>query len=114
VALGLDQGANGDAWGYALAAQRVTVASAGLPWPHYFVDLSGIGGSADPASRLVVIAACSQLAPSSLTQPSSPSALAPVAGTSSASSSPTPAVSPSAAANAGQPCLKPELVALSL
>jgi hypothetical protein len=110
VALGLDQGANGDAWGYALAAQRVTVASAGLPWPHYFVDLSGIGGSADPASRMVVIAACSQLAPSSLTQPGSPSASAPASST----SSPTPTVSPSAAANAGQPCLKPELVALNL
>ncbi len=107
VALGLDQGANGDAWGYNLAAQRVTVASAGLPWPHYFVDLSGIGGSADPASRLVVIAACRQLAPSSLTQssPSAPAASPPA---------PTPAVSPSAGASAGQACLKPELVALSL
>jgi hypothetical protein len=128
VALGLDQGANGDAWGYDLAAQRVTVASAGLPWPHYFVDLGGIGGSADPASRMVVIAACSQLAPSSLTQPASASASAsapapastsastsaPAAGTASAGSSPTPAVSPSAAASAGQACLKPELVALSL
>ncbi|MGD0608501.1 MAG: PQQ-binding-like beta-propeller repeat protein, partial [Streptosporangiaceae bacterium] len=65
VALGLDQGANGDAWGYDLAAQRVTLASAGLPWPHYFVDLSGVGGSADPASGLVVISACTELAPSS-------------------------------------------------
>jgi hypothetical protein len=74
-----------------------------LPWPHYFVDLSGIGGSADPASRLVVIAACSQLAPSSLTQPAS------------APASPSAAASPSASASGtGQPCLKPELVALSL
>ena len=70
VALGLDQGGNGDAWGYDLAVQRVTLAAAGLPWPHYFVDLSGVGGSADPASDLVIIAACTQLAPSSLTQPS--------------------------------------------
>ena len=66
VALGLDQGGNGDAWGYDLAVQRVTLAAAGLPWPHYFVDLSGVGGSADPASDLVIIAACRQLAPSSL------------------------------------------------
>ena len=64
VALGLDQGGNGDAWGYDLAMQRVTLAAAGLPWPHYFVDLSGVGGSADPASDLVIIAACTQLAPS--------------------------------------------------
>ena len=71
VALGLDQGGNGDAWGYDLAVQRVTLAAAGLPWPHYFVDLSGVGGSADPASDLVIIAACTQLAPSSPTQPNS-------------------------------------------
>ena len=70
VALGLDQGGNGDAWGYDLAVQRVTLAAAGLPWPHYFVDLSGVGGSADPASDLVVIAACTQLTPSPPTQPS--------------------------------------------
>jgi hypothetical protein len=39
VVLGLDQGADGDAWGYNLGAQRVTLAAAGLPWPHYFIDL---------------------------------------------------------------------------
>ena len=39
VALGLDQGGNGGAWGYDLAVQRITLAAAGLPWPHYFVDL---------------------------------------------------------------------------
>ena len=70
VALGLDQGGNGDAWGYDLAVQRVTLAAPGLPWPHYFVDLSGVGGSADPAGNLVVIAACPQLAPASPAQPS--------------------------------------------
>jgi hypothetical protein len=31
-----------------------------LPWPHYFVDLSGIGGSADPGSRTVILTACGQ------------------------------------------------------
>ena len=70
VALGLDQGGNGDAWGFDLAVERVTLAAAGLPWPHYFVDLGGVGGSADPAGNLVVIAACTQLAPNSVTQPS--------------------------------------------
>ena len=72
VALGLDQGGGGDAWGYALAVQRVTRAAPGLPWPHYFVDLSGVGGSADPAGNLVVIAACPQLAPSSPAPPAPP------------------------------------------
>ena len=125
VALGLDQGASGDAFGFDLAAQRVTEASAGLPWPHYFVDLSGVGGSADLGSDLVVIAACAGLAPTSLTQPS-PSAPAsstpaatpgPTADTSPdtpGSVSPSPSVSPPAPASTGQGCLHPELVALSL
>jgi hypothetical protein len=130
VALGLDQGASGDAWGYDIAAQRVTLASAGLPWPHYFVDLSGVGGSADPASDLVVISACTELAPSSLTQPtssatptsspsatptSSPSATPTSPATpGSAASTPSPGISPSASASASQGCLHPELVALNL
>jgi hypothetical protein len=139
VALGLDQGANGDAWGYDIAVQRVTLTSAGLlPWPHYFVDLSGVGGSADPASNLVVIAACQELAPSSPTQPTpsatptptqtasptpsapstdrtaSPDTLTSPATPASASSTPSPSISPSAAVNAGPGCLRPELVALNL
>jgi hypothetical protein len=143
VALGLDQGGNGDAWGYDLAVQRVTLAAAGLPWPHYFVDLSGVGGSADPASDLVIIAACTQLATTSPTQPSSsaasgsapgPSVSPPASpvrspssglsgspGTSgssgssgSAGSTPSPGTGPSASAGVGQGCLHPELVALNL
>jgi PQQ-like domain len=94
VALGLDQGAEGDAWGYNIGAQRVTLAAAGLPWPHYFVDLSGVGGSADPASDLVVIAACAGLAPST-PGPPSPSA------TQTATPTPTitPAVTPASTAS---------------
>ena len=129
VALGLDQGANGDAWGYDIAAQRVTLTAAGLGWPHYFVDLSGVGGSADPASDLVVIAACTRLAPSSPVS-ASPSATASglpgstpgqtatspaSAGTpASASGTPSSGVSPSAAPTPVQGCLRPELVALNL
>ena len=86
VALGLDQGASGDAWGYALALQRVTRAAPGLPWPHYFVDLSGLGGSADQAGNLVVIAACRQLAPR---LPAQPSTSAPPSGPSAASGPPS-------------------------
>jgi PQQ-like domain len=58
VALGLDLGPVGDAWGYGVARQRVIWTTRALPWPHYFVDLSGIGGSAGPASRTVLLAAC--------------------------------------------------------
>jgi len=129
VALGLDQGASGDAWGYNIGAQRVTLAAAGLSWPHYFVDLSGVGGSADPAGDLVVIAACAQLAPgapvsaSPSATPSSSAVSAPAqAATSPASpgqaspgsSTPSPDVSPSASSAPGQGCLRPELVALNL
>jgi len=32
-----------------------------VPWPHFFVDLSGLGGSVGPAGRLVVLAACAQV-----------------------------------------------------
>jgi hypothetical protein len=62
VALGLDQGALGDAWGYDVASQRVIWNTRTLPWPHYFVDLSGIGGSTSPGGDLVILAACQQRA----------------------------------------------------
>lgn len=94
VALGLDQGASGDAWGYDLALQRVTLAASGLPWPHYFVDPSGVGGSADPASDLVVIAACAQLMPATATPATSPPGTAP-SGTASPGTSPSGTASPS-------------------
>jgi hypothetical protein len=63
VALGLDEGALGDAWGYSLSARRVTWTARAVPWPHFFVDLSGIGGSADPAGGVAVLAACARLGP---------------------------------------------------
>ncbi len=34
--------------------------SADLPWPHYFEDLSGIGGSASPGSGAILLAVCAQ------------------------------------------------------
>jgi hypothetical protein len=58
VALGLDQNALGEAWGYNLSTRRVVWTSAGLPWPHFFVDLSGLGGSASPASDIALLATC--------------------------------------------------------
>jgi hypothetical protein len=98
VALGLDQGGNGGAWGFDLALQRVTLSAAGLPWPHYFVDPGGLGGSAGTSGNLVVVAACTQLAPG-------PTASAIPSG-------PAPAASSTPSAPLG--CLHPELVGLNL
>jgi hypothetical protein len=121
VALGLDQGGNGDAWGFDLAVERVTLAAAGLPWPHYFVDLGGVGGSADPSGNLVVIAACTKLAPSAPASPApsgpAPPGASPSAPAASAAGSPSAPASPSASASppaAPVGCLHPELVALGL
>ncbi len=58
VALGLDPGASGAAWGYSIAGRRVLWTTRSLPWPHYFVDPTGIGGSADPSSDTVVLVTC--------------------------------------------------------
>jgi outer membrane protein assembly factor BamB len=59
--LGLDRGAPGKAWSYSVAAQRVVWTSRPLPWPHYFVDLSGIGGSAPPGAAVILLATCARL-----------------------------------------------------
>ena len=61
--LGLDHGALGRAWGYDVATQRVSWTSGPLPWPHYFVDLSGIGGSSSPGGDGLLLAVCAQLGP---------------------------------------------------
>ena len=60
VAFGLDGGAGGDAWGLDATSQRVIWNISSLPWPHVFVDLSGLGGSADPRSNAIILAACAQ------------------------------------------------------
>jgi len=58
VALGLDQNALGEAWGYSLAARRVAWTSVALPWPHYFADISGLGGSTSGAGDVALLAVC--------------------------------------------------------
>jgi PQQ-like domain len=58
VALGLDQGALGVAWGYNLQTRRVVWTSGALPWPHFFVDSSGLGGSAGQDSSVTLVAIC--------------------------------------------------------
>lgn len=61
VALGLDPGPAGAAWGYSITKKHVIWTTRSLPWPHYFIDLSGIGGSADPASDTVLLATCAKV-----------------------------------------------------
>jgi len=61
VALGLDQNSLGEAWGYNLRTRQIVWSSGPLPWPHFFVDLSGLGGSASQASDLVLLATCAQV-----------------------------------------------------
>jgi hypothetical protein len=65
VALGLTSGGNGAAFGYDMARGRVAWSSPGLPWPRFFADLSGLGGSAAVSGDTVVVAACPHLAGSS-------------------------------------------------
>ena len=102
VALGMDSGSNGAAWGYSVSVGRVTWTSPVLPWPHYFSDLSGLGGSADAAGDVVVVTACAKLAPASATS---------AAPTPSGSASPASPASPASSAKA---CAEPELVAFTL
>jgi hypothetical protein len=61
VALGLDPGAAGAAWGYSIARRHVIWTTRPLPWPHYFVDPTGLSGSADPATDVVVLATCARV-----------------------------------------------------
>jgi PQQ-like domain len=60
VAFGLDEGAGGEAWGADTTSQHVIWSTSTLPWPHVFVDFSGLGGSVDPRRAVVIVAACAQ------------------------------------------------------
>jgi len=142
IALGLDQGPNGEAWGYDVTAQRVTWTATGLPWPHYFVDIGGIGGSAETDGATVILTDCAKLAPrvapgpsdsgqggsagpggSGPSAPSSsggPAGASPSAGPSASTGGPAGTASPDASPSAtpspspsGQACQDPELIAIS-
>ncbi len=60
VALGLDQaqGDLGEAWGYNVMSHRVVWTSAGLPWPHFFVDPTGLGGSISSPRGITLLTTC--------------------------------------------------------
>jgi hypothetical protein len=61
VALGLDQNSLGEVWGYSLTTRKIIWTSAGVPWPHYFIDLSGLGGSLSPGSDILLLASCGRV-----------------------------------------------------
>ncbi len=60
VALGLDQaqGDLGEAWGYDVVTRRVVWTSAALPWPHFFVDPTGLGGSVSSPRGMTLLTTC--------------------------------------------------------
>jgi PQQ-like domain len=109
VALGLDSGQGGEAWGYSMAAARVIWTASGLPWPHYFSDLSGLGGSADESGRTVVVAICAKQA-----APGGTPAQEGTASGSPATSSPASSASTGPTASPVQLCAVPKLVALNV
>jgi hypothetical protein len=60
VALGLDQaqGNLGDAWGYSMTSKRIVWTSPALPWPHFFVDMTGLGGSISSPRGITLLTTC--------------------------------------------------------
>ena len=58
LAIGFGQGSGASVWVYSVARRRVLWTARNLPWPHYFADASGLPGSVDPASQMVLITTC--------------------------------------------------------
>jgi hypothetical protein len=58
VAFGLDMGSGGAAWGYSITKRHTIWTAKSLPWPHYFAETSGLDGSVDPASGIVLLVTC--------------------------------------------------------
>jgi hypothetical protein len=85
LAIGLGQGSGASVWVYSVGRRRVLWTAKPLPWPHYFAESSGLPGSADPASQMVLITTCAAIGP-------------PVAGT--------------VVSGDGRVCMRPRLVAL--
>jgi hypothetical protein len=82
VALGLDQaqGDLGEAWGYDVVTHRVVWTSTALPWPHFFVDPTGLSGSVSSPRDITLLTTCA------------------AAGTASGSNAATPCLRPELAA----------------
>jgi hypothetical protein len=64
IAFDLASGVNGQAMGYDVAHRQTTWTSDPLPWPHFFSDVSGLGGSMEAGGHLIAVTACPHLAAS--------------------------------------------------
>jgi hypothetical protein len=60
VAIGLKTGAGGAAWAYGIAKRRTIWTATPLPWPHFFADPSGLGGSIDQATGTALLVTCAK------------------------------------------------------
>jgi hypothetical protein len=60
VAIGLKPGAGGAAWAYSIAKRRMIWTATPLPWPHFFADPSGLGGSLDQATGTALLVTCAE------------------------------------------------------
>jgi len=60
VAIGLKPGAGGAAWAYSIAKRRMIWTAVPLPWPHFFADPSGLGGSVDQATGTALVVTCAK------------------------------------------------------
>jgi outer membrane protein assembly factor BamB len=58
VAIGLKPGPGGAAWAYSIAKRRAIWTAMPLPWPHFFADSSGLGGSVDQATGTALLVTC--------------------------------------------------------
>jgi hypothetical protein len=58
VAIGLNPGPGGAAWAYSIAKRRMIWTATPLPWPHFFADPSGLGGSVDQATGTALLVTC--------------------------------------------------------
>jgi hypothetical protein len=76
VALGLDQaqGDLGEAWGYRITTRRIVWTSAALPWPHFFVDITGLGGSVSSPHGITLLTICAGLGAASGSNAATPCA----------------------------------------
>ena len=57
VALGLDPGASGSAWGYSVAKRHVIWTAKSLAWPHFFAALAGLG-DVDSGGGIALLVTC--------------------------------------------------------
>jgi len=58
VAVGVNPGPNGAAWGYSIARRRIIWTARPLPWPHFFADALGVGGGVEQGASTALLVTC--------------------------------------------------------